>query len=497
MTATFATSFTADSNSIIVGNSTSGTGVNVATGGTLSMADTKIDTLNLYSLSALTLTVGASALNFDFKGNTTDLIVLNKNFTVNGAATINVSGSVAGVGGTQYPLLQYAAKDGSGSLVLGTTPPVPFGMAPYTLVYDSTHAYLQANGATPPNDAQWKGNLTGAKGSVWNEHDDGGPVGDTNWVDLSGTPITGVLPGTNTNVYISAASAANFTQTLGGNMSIKSLTFNSNPGANVTIGGTGQQLSISNGITIASGSGANTISASGGLKVSGVVGQSWTNNSTNIFTVSSPISGDVGITLQGDGTPGKGAFMFSGDNSSLTGYLSILSVASLKLGNANALGTVPLYVYGTLDLNGQTVTTAGAISGSGTITNSSVTATATLGFNESGTDEFSGSINDGPMKSVAITKNGIGTTTLSGANGYTGGTEIQGGVLNVASATALGPSGSIKFSGGTLQYTTGLESRRIIPPVSREAPVQLASITAIQPPPSSMPVISTPQIPAV
>ncbi|MGD0518425.1 MAG: autotransporter-associated beta strand repeat-containing protein, partial [Thermoguttaceae bacterium] len=83
--AIFATPFAADSSNITVGTTTVSTGVNVATGGTLSMVDSKIDTLNLNSLSASTLTVGASTLNFDFNvvggSLTADLIVLNNNFT--------------------------------------------------------------------------------------------------------------------------------------------------------------------------------------------------------------------------------------------------------------------------------------------------------------------------------------------------------------------------------------------------------------------------------
>jgi autotransporter-associated beta strand protein len=54
----------------------------------------------------------------------------------------------------------------------------------------------------------------------------------------------------------------------------------------------------------------------------------------------------------------------------------------------------------------------------------------------------------------ALTKNGTGILTLSAANTYTGGTNINAGTLQVNSSTALGPSGTISMGGGVLQYTS-------------------------------------------
>ena len=52
-----------------------------------------------------------------------------------------------------------------------------------------------------------------------------------------------------------------------------------------------------------------------------------------------------------------------------------------------------------------------------------------------------------------ITLAGNGTFTLTGANTYTGTTRLEGGVLSLTTANALGATSRIVFAGGTLQWT--------------------------------------------
>jgi fibronectin-binding autotransporter adhesin len=60
----------------------------------------------------------------------------------------------------------------------------------------------------------------------------------------------------------------------------------------------------------------------------------------------------------------------------------------------------------------------------------------------------SGVANDG-----GLTKIGAGALTLSGANTYVGPTNINGGQLNLANASAIADSSRVTFGGGALQYS--------------------------------------------
>ena len=93
---------------------------------------------------------------------------------------------------------------------------------------------------------------------------------------------------------------------------------------------------------------------------------------------------------------------------------------------------------GTFDLNGHSEV-VGALNGAvGTIITNTASATvSTLGVGgapaSSPTGNFAGTINDGAGK-VALTKSGLGTQTITGAQAYTGDTRVNAGILALDTA---------------------------------------------------------------
>ncbi|MEI6283671.1 MAG: autotransporter-associated beta strand repeat-containing protein [Opitutae bacterium] len=54
----------------------------------------------------------------------------------------------------------------------------------------------------------------------------------------------------------------------------------------------------------------------------------------------------------------------------------------------------------------------------------------------------------------SLTKTGLGTLILSGANSYDSGTTLAGGSLQLDNASAIGSTGTISFTGGALKFTS-------------------------------------------
>ncbi|WP_230532084.1 autotransporter outer membrane beta-barrel domain-containing protein [Microvirga roseola] len=114
---------------------------------------------------------------------------------------------------------------------------------------------------------------------------------------------------------------------------------------------------------------------------------------------------------------------------------------------------------GTVTLTGTNSYTGGTRISGGTIqlgaggTTGSITGNlangGTLAFNRSDNVTFAGAISGAGR----VVQNGAGTLTLSGTNSYSGGTQINSGVVAVSSDANLGSSlGDLNFDGGTLRY---------------------------------------------
>ena len=157
--------------------------------------------------------------------------------------------------------------------------------------------------------------------------------------------------------------------------------------------------------------------------------------------------------LSGTGTlikRGAGTLTLGGTSNTYSGGTTI-SGGALATDTSGALptGGAVTITSGTLDLSGYSAT-IGTLSGSsgGTITSGSagsITLTSTSATNST----YAGTITNG-LGTMAFTKQGAGTLTLSGTSSYTGATTISGGVLAYGVSNALSNSTAVTVAGGGL-----------------------------------------------
>ncbi|WP_461783360.1 autotransporter-associated beta strand repeat-containing protein [Prosthecobacter sp.] len=165
------------------------------------------------------------------------------------------------------------------------------------------------------------------------------------------------------------------------------------------------------------------------------------------LTLNGVISGAGGYTKLGLGT------LTIGTSSTFTGPLFI-NAGTVKAGGnlqiSSATSPVTVGAGGTLDINGtgtSQTTTIGSLAGSGTVLNSNSTAkTLSVGGDNTSTT-FAGTFALGGVAGNVLTKIGSGIMTLTNptTSAWTGGNNVNGGVLRLGASNTLNSTGTMNI----------------------------------------------------
>jgi fibronectin-binding autotransporter adhesin len=224
------------------------------------------------------------------------------------------------------------------------------------------------------------------------------------------------------NIYLDADATFN-SQTAGGLLSISSSTLDLK-NQTAAFSGPGD-ITVTAPMSQSTGSGKVVVSGSGNVTFGG--------SSANTFT---------GLTTINSGTL---ILNKSANTNAVAGAITVNSAGTLLTNTANQIGSnfVTVNSGGTFNLNNNSQILA--LAGAGNVALGSATMTISNG----GSDTFSGTISG----SGGVTKAGVGTQILSGANSYDGTTTISAGTLEAQHANALGSSanGTTVSSGAVLK----------------------------------------------
>lgn len=443
-----------------------------ALGLTLSAAG---QTLNTSALTLGTSTGSALYLNLGSFSNPTAALINATTFSTSGSNVLNISGTGLSVG--TINLISYTGSIGGagfGGLTLGTLP----ARVTANLVDNTGASKVQLN-ISAFDVPKW----TGAASSDWDINDGPDPAtgtGSVNWKETTSGTATRYLQ------YVGVIDSVRFDDSATGSTNINltaQLTPNSilvdNTTKDYTFSGTGYLSGTSTLLKQGTGSltiinsgfndftGATTISAGTLILGDGVTAGAGSygtgailNNGAIVlnrpedFFFSNVLSGSGTLTKQGAGTA-----ILSGNSATYSGAITV-SVGTLKLGNANALGDTTggtqVSSGATLDVTGFNAIAENIQLNAGTLKVTSATTnkiTSSLVLNGGGTVDASNGATLTLSAALAgtggLTKTGAGTLAITANSTFTGGTTILQGILQVGSTIATS-TGSLSAGDITL-----------------------------------------------
>ena len=345
---------------------------------------------NSFSLTATSLTSGA--------GNAYRFAGLGSGATA-GALTISngVLTDAGGVGAT---------------LIIGSAQTTTSG----TVVLAAANSFT---GGTTINSGTLQLNVQGAWGS--------GNIGDYDtlaFANTAGITFSQIISGT-----------GSLNQTGAGTTTLSSVNTLS---GTTTISAGAIQLGVSNAL----GNSTISIGVTNGLKFSSTIGAftiaslSGASNEALTDTASQPVA----LTIAGTGLTNT----YSGNLTGAAGASLIINAAGatqILSGSGNTYSGGTIIANGTLQIGA--TTKAGSLPTSGTVTDN-----AALTFNSTATTL---TVSIPIIGSGTVTQVGAGTTTLTAAETYTGGTTISAGILQIGTGGSLATAGGIT-NNGTLAF---------------------------------------------
>jgi len=391
--------------------------------------------------SAATVQSGAN-LKFDETGTVTEIIPITDNGTVTGiqaSGTTTLSGLINGTGGFAQTgagttILSHAdtyagptVVNNGGTLQIGSNGSGSIGNAvtnTVTVGSGSTLAFQEANNSNQSNAISDSGTVEGVEGSGITNILSGNITGSggftQNGAGTGGTILTG------TDGYLGATTVTS------GALQI----------------GNGTSGSISNSSTVTDNGLLVFDEPTGSTQINGISGTGTVEGGEGagiINTLSGDISASGGFTQFGLGTTVL-------TNTNTYGGATLVSAGTLQIGNGTTSGSINAS-------SGVTVQSGAVLefdeATSSTQTNAIADAGTVVAAEGNGiTTTLSGPITDN-VTSGAFLQSGAGTTILSGTNGYSGGTTISNGMLEISGSGTLGStSGALAISGGALNLGT-------------------------------------------